>query len=95
MIFSGKILYCCSTAQKDFRGIIETLGGPAEKKRADLLLERVIVVQDQISKRTEESLKEGGKVKPRSRKIFGTGDELRAVTVTANEGFVRAAKSQV
>lgn len=93
-IFQGRTLYCCSTAHKDFRNIMETLGGPAEKERAELLLQRVNVVPDKMSKRTEQYLREGGKVKPRSRKIFGTGDELRAITVTANEGFVRAAKSQ-
>lgn len=92
--FEGRKLFCCSTAHRDFQNIIETLGGPAEKRRADLLLQRVIVIPDKMSKRTEFQLKEGGKVKPRSRKIFGTGDELRAITVTANEGFVRAAKSQ-
>lgn len=74
---------------------METLGGPSEKKRAELLLQKITVVPDKMSMRTEKYLKEGGKVKPRSKKIFGTGDELRAITVTANEGFVRAAKSQV
>ncbi|XP_052133433.1 UPF0415 protein C7orf25 homolog [Frankliniella occidentalis] len=92
--FQGRELFCCSTAYKDFQSIIATLGGPAEKKRAEILLQRISVVPDQISKRTDQYLKEGGKVKARSRKIFGTGDELRAITVTANEGFVRAAKSQ-
>ena len=27
--------------------------------------------------------------------VFGTGDALQAVTVTANTGFLRAAESQV
>lgn len=93
-LFEGRKLFCCSTAHKDFKSIMETLGGPNEKIRAEMLLQRVTVVPDKVSKRTEQNLKEGGKVKPRSRKIFGTGDELRAITVTANEGFVRAAKSQ-
>lgn len=31
----------------------------------------------------------------RTKIIFGTGDHLRAVTMTANRGFVRAASQQV
>jgi len=31
----------------------------------------------------------------RTKIIFGTGDHLRAVTMTANRGFVRAAAQQV
>ncbi|KAK3926793.1 UPF0415 protein C7orf25-like protein [Frankliniella fusca] len=92
--FNGRRLFCCSTAHRDFLSIIATLGGPAEKKRAESLLQRICVVPDQPSKRTEQYLKECGKVKSRSKIIFGTGDELQAITVTANEGFVRAAKSQ-
>lgn len=37
----------------------------------------------------------GGKVKERSLIIFTFGDRIGAVTVTANDGFVRAAKQQV
>jgi len=32
--------------------------------------------------------------KTRAKTIFGTGDTLKAVTLTANSGFVRAAKNQ-
>ena len=41
-----------------------------------------------------QSLKTGGKVRERSKVIFGTGDYLQVVTVSANSGFVRAAQSQ-
>ena len=27
--------------------------------------------------------------------VFGTGDELKAITLTANEGFIRSAAGQV
>lgn len=37
----------------------------------------------------------GGKVKERSFIIFTFGDRIQAITVTANDGFVRAAKQQV
>lgn len=36
-----------------------------------------------------------GKVKERSLIIFTFGDRIQAITVTANDGFVRAAKQQV
>lgn len=37
----------------------------------------------------------GGKIKERSKIIFRFGDNIRAQTVTANEGFVRSAKQKV
>lgn len=43
----------------------------------------------------EKSLKVGGKIKKRSFIVFTFGDRIQAVTVTANDGFVRAAKQQV
>ncbi|XP_018564750.1 UPF0415 protein C7orf25 homolog [Anoplophora glabripennis] len=43
---------------------------------------------------TNDSLKVGGKIRQRSLTIFTFGDRIRAVTVSANEGFVRAARQQ-
>lgn len=40
-------------------------------------------------------LQVGGKIRQRSLTIFTFGDRIRAVTVSANEGFVRAARQQV
>lgn len=40
-------------------------------------------------------LKESSKIKPRAKIIFGTGDSLKAITLTSNIGFVRAAAQQV
>lgn len=37
----------------------------------------------------------GGKIRERSLIIFRFGDRIRAMTVTANDGFVRAARQQV
>lgn len=37
----------------------------------------------------------GGKIRERSLTIFTFGDRIQAVTVTANDGFVRSAKQQV
>ncbi|XP_028831482.1 UPF0415 protein C7orf25 homolog [Denticeps clupeoides] len=88
-----KELFACHSAVEDFQVILNTLGGPGEKARAKELLARVKVVPDQPSERTQR-LVMSSKVNRRSLMIFGTGDTLRAVTMTANSGFVRAAANQ-
>lgn len=80
---------------KDFKSIVSTIGGPGEVSRANELLACITVIPNMMSPRTQAQLKLGGKIKQRSLAVFGTGDALRAVTVSANEGFVRAAKCQV
>ena len=77
----------------DFMTILETLGGEGEKIRAKELTLRIKVIPDQISDKVQK-LKTGGKVRERSKVIFGTGDYLKVVTVSANSGFSRAAQSQ-
>ncbi|XP_016386439.1 UPF0415 protein C7orf25 homolog [Sinocyclocheilus rhinocerous] len=89
----GKELFACHSAVEDFRVILDTLGGPVEKSRAEELLARLKVVPDQPSERTQR-LVMSSKVNRRSLMIFGTGDTLRAITMTANSGFVRAAANQ-
>ncbi|KAI4458989.1 hypothetical protein MML48_6g00021154 [Holotrichia oblita] len=42
----------------------------------------------------DKALSVGGKIRERSLIIFTFGDRIQAVTVTANDGFVRAAKQQ-
>lgn len=92
---TGKSLFCCESAVKDFQSIVSTLGGPGEVSRANELLARITVIPDMTSLRAQAQLKLGGKIKQRSLAVFGTGDAVRAVTVSANAGFVRAAKCQV
>ncbi|XP_021961981.1 UPF0415 protein C7orf25 homolog [Folsomia candida] len=92
-VFHGRKLYCCETALKEFHGILSTVGGPAEKERARNFLSTVTIVPDQMTERVK-SLCVSGNIKYRSLVIFGTGDTLEAVTVTANTGFVRSAKTQ-
>lgn len=93
--------------------IVETVGGPNEKIRADKLLHRLTVLPDDATSEdtlehdefreifdhvqytTEKALDVGGKIKERSLIVFTFGDKIQAVTVTANDGFVRAAKQQV
>jgi len=92
-LFLGKELVCCQSAMVDFKAIIATLGGPGERVRAGELVARVTVVPDGRSSRAA-GLLDSGKVNTRSRCIFGTADNLKIVTVTANTGFVRAARGQ-
>lgn len=89
----GKELFACRAAVCDFKLILDTLGGAGEKERAQTLLARLHLVDDQPSERTLQ-LTPSAKVNQRSLMIFGTGDSLRAVTMTANSRFVRAAANQ-
>lgn len=43
---------------------------------------------------SDKNLSIGGKIKERSLIIFTFGDRIKAITVTSNDGFVRAAKQQ-
>eukprot|EP00061_Rhincodon_typus_P007677 g29616.t1 len=88
-----KELFACESAVKDFQAILETLGGPGEKARAQKLLQEITVVPDQPSERASR-LEASAKINSRSIAIFGTGDALKAITMTANSGFVRAADNQ-
>jgi len=92
-IFQDKELICCASAMRDFDTIINTLGGPGERERAQRLMERIHVVPDCDSPRTL-NLGFSGKIKDRSRSIFGTGDSMRILTITANTGFIRASQGQ-
>ncbi|UJR30833.1 hypothetical protein I4U23_018350 [Adineta vaga] len=88
-----KELYVCQTAFEEFNSIVSIVGGPNEKQRAEELFTRITVVPDCLSERSN-LLQESVKIKPRTKIIFGTGDHLRAVTMTSNRGFVRAAAQQ-
>lgn len=84
-------MYCCESAVSSFSEILKTLGGASEKERGKELLARLTVVKDSYC----SGLKARGQVKDRSLAVFGTGLAIRAITVTANAGFVRAAGNQV
>lgn len=90
---AGKELLASTAAVTDFKEILRTLGGAKEKERAQSLLGRVTVVTDRPSTRTL-ALVPSATVTPRSVAIFGTGDALHAITMTANRRFVRAAANQ-
>lgn len=93
-LFLGKELVVCQTAYDNFRNIINLIGGPNEKLRTNELMSRVKIVQDLPEGRIME-LGLGGKIKVRSRLVFATGENMKSITVSANEGFVRAARMQV
>lgn len=93
-IFEGKELIVCHTAYENFMNIIDVIGGPKETARAKELLSRVRVVNDIPTGRIVEKLSLGGKIKDRSRLVFATGENMKSITVSANEGFVRAARMQ-
>jgi hypothetical protein len=74
--------------------IINTMAGPGEKERALELMSRITIVEDELPPRVA-NLVLSAKVKSRSQTVFGTGDAIKAMTVSANEGFVRGASNQV
>lgn len=93
-LFRDKDLIICRTAYNNFMSIIDVIGGPNETQRAQELLKKVRIVDDVTTGRIME-LRLGGKIKDRSRLIFATGESMKSITVSANEGFVRAARMQV
>lgn len=94
-LFKGKELIVCQTAYENFMNIIDVIGGPKETLRAKELLNKVQIVKDISTGRIMEKLNLGGKIKARSRLVFATGEDMKSITVSANEGFVRAARMQV
>lgn len=93
-LFREKELIVCQTAYNNFMNIIDVIGGPKETLRAHELLKKVRIVDDITTGRIME-LHLGGKIKDRSRLVFATGENMKSITVSANEGFVRAARMQV
>lgn len=96
LVFAGKTLICCETAAASFWEITNLLGGPQERIRAKAFMDLVKVRPDVDKPPADlERLTFGGKIKTRSLKIFSFGIVHQAMTVTANEGFIRSAKMQV
>lgn len=93
-LFKDKELICCETAVSSFQEILSILGGPKEKSRAEQLFQRVQILPDVPLPPEMQNIRVGGKIKPRSLQIFAFGMQHEAITVTSNEGFVRAARMQ-
>ncbi|XP_011344540.1 UPF0415 protein C7orf25 homolog [Ooceraea biroi] len=92
-LFRDKELLVCRTAYNNFMSIIDVIGGPKETVRAHELLKEARIVDDVPTGRIM-GLRLGGKIKDRSRLVFATGENMKSITVSANEGFVRAARMQ-
>lgn len=92
-LFTGKKLICCHAAYSGIVDIISTLGGPGEKARFQALMDKVQIVPDQLSCQFTR-LRTSGKITERSKVVFGTGDYFQVMTLSANSGFVRAARNQ-
>lgn len=85
--------------ERNFLGILDTLGGRNEKLRSEHFIRRLKVLPDLtpdelIQLPNVSKLTINGKIKPRSFQIFAFGMHHKAMTVSSNEGFVRAAKMQ-
>lgn len=96
-LFEGKTLVCCRTAWDDFEKIVNTLGGPMEKRRTEEIKKMIRVFPDDYGGDDDyprKYLKVRGHVRLRSKIIFNFGHRIKALTVSANEGFVRAALQQ-
>jgi hypothetical protein len=92
-MMEGKKLVCTNIAWEKFWGILETIGGEQERQRAKDLLERIEIIDINPSSRAL-SLSKGTKIKQQHIDIFGTGDSIKAVTLTANAAFLRVASDQ-
>jgi len=86
----NKKIVVCRTAHQDFMDIVSKVGGEAERERAEQLLARIKIIDDNASN-TSLMLPTSQRMSDRSVIIFGTGDFHKIATVTANVGFVRAA----
>jgi hypothetical protein len=93
-LFRNKELLVSRTAYNNFMNIIDVIGGPKETQRAHELLKKTQIVDDLPTGRIM-GLRLGGRIKDRSRLVFATGENMKSITVSANEGFVRAARMQV
>lgn len=97
---TGKELIVCDTAVNSFRDIVSILGGPNEKARAEDLIETLTVLPDLTAEEETQipghsKLSISGQIKARSLNVFLFGIFHQAITVTSNEGFMRAARMQV
>ncbi|XP_067934883.1 UPF0415 protein C7orf25 homolog [Watersipora subatra] len=91
--FNDRLLVTCQAALDNYKSFMQLLGGKKEQVRAEELLKRVTVVPNDMSEKFSK-LKEHGKIKERSKQIFGTADKLRCNILTSNESFLRAAAAQ-
>lgn len=92
-MMEGKKLVCTKIAWERFWGILDTIGGEQERERANQLMQRIEIIEVDPSERAQ-ALTQGSKIKQQHIDIFGTGDSIKAVTLTANAAFLRVASDQ-
>ncbi|GMQ11687.1 hypothetical protein CsSME_00054213 [Camellia sinensis var. sinensis] len=88
-VLFGKRGMICESVCSEFKELVSMCGGPNEQSRADHLLKCLMVVGDSPSARMM-SLPTTRKLAYKNKVVFGTGDQWRAPTLTANMAFVRA-----
>ncbi|XP_058227547.1 uncharacterized protein LOC131335977 [Rhododendron vialii] len=88
-VLSGKRGMICEHVCSEFKELVLMCGGKNEKSRAGHLLKCIMVVPDSPSARMM-SLPNTRKLAFKNKVCFGTGDQWRAPTLTANMAFVRA-----
>ncbi|KAI4319260.1 hypothetical protein MLD38_032883 [Melastoma candidum] len=85
----GKKGMICRSVLSEFKELIHMCGGPKEKQRAELLLQKLHIVPDSPSSRVMD-LPTTRKLAQKNKIVFGTGDKWHAPTLTANMSFIRA-----
>ena len=75
------------TTIKKEKKVSKKEAGEKELKRANEIIGSIEIVEDDSSERIEE-LSINSKLKDKHKKIFGTGDKLKALTLTANNNVV-------
>jgi hypothetical protein len=91
---TGKTWITSQSAWDEFERIIQIIGGEEEKDRALRLKEKLEIVENNLSQRIQD-IPESARISKRAKISFGTGEINKAVTVSSNTGFIRAAKQQV
>jgi len=92
-MIEGKKLVVTECAWNKFWEILMTVGGEKEKERGTKLLHIVEIIENNPSEKSLTLIK-GPKIKQQHIDIFGTGDQIKAITLTANGSFVRVANDQ-
>lgn len=86
-IMKGKKIVATKSACEIFNGIMDNVGGESEKERAKKLLNSIDIIDDCPSQRFLD-LKEDNRFQKKHKDIFGTGDTLKALTLTANNHII-------
>jgi len=89
-------LYIARAALDEVNVIIQGFAGPLERQRAEQLLSRLVIVeQQQVAPSTRVmALKESKRVKASDKLVFGIADAMHIPIITADAGFVTAASAQ-